>query len=75
MDRITYDCINYNISVFDLFIPPLDVLYKLCISSDKTKLVLISMARFLILLVLFYFLWAKKSVSSRPNSSLYFYLV
>ena len=63
MNRITYDCINYNISILHFFIPSLDVLYKLCISKDKTKLVLISIARFLILSVIFWVMWSRKWIT------------
>lgn len=67
MQRITYDCINYNFSVYDLFIPKIDVLYKLCISSDKTKMVLISIIRLIVLMGIFYFLYWMKWIAFDMN--------
>ena len=67
MERITYDCINYNISLYDLFIPRTDVLYKLCLSKDKTKLVMISIIRFITLLIIFYMLNSKGFITFDMN--------
>lgn len=67
MERITYDCINYNISLYDLVIPTTDVLYKLCLSKDKTKLVMISIIRFITLLIIFYVLNSKDFITFDMN--------
>ena len=67
MERITYDCINYNISLYDLFIPTTDVLYKLCLSKDKTKLVMISIIRFISLLIIFYIMNSKGFITFDIN--------
>jgi len=63
MDETTYDCIEYDISIFHLLIPSSHILYKLCLSTDKTKLVLISIVRFIILLYIFNYLRSKKIIS------------
>lgn len=77
MDETTYDCIEYDISIFHLIIPPSHILYKLCLSTDKTKLVLISIIRFIILLYLFNYLRSKKIITwdmNRTITTLFFYL-
>lgn len=40
-----YNCIEFNPTLIDLFLPSYKILYKFCLSTDKTKLFLISLCR------------------------------
>lgn len=51
------NCINYNLSILDLIIPPYTVLFKLCEPRDKSKLFVISFIRTCILFYLTIYLY------------------
>lgn len=51
-----YDCINYNPSFWDFLFPNKELLYKLCLSFDKTKLFLVSLVRITMYFILFIYL-------------------
>lgn len=51
-------CHNYDISIFDYIIPQFNIINKICISYDKTKLFLVAAIR-LALFVLAYFAFNK----------------
>lgn len=40
-----YNCVEFNPTLIDLFLPSYKIIYKFCLSTDKTKLFLISLAR------------------------------
>lgn len=48
------ECVNYNPSIFDIIIPSHHILFKLCVSYDKTKLVIFGVLR-----ILFWFMMLK----------------
>jgi len=50
------ECSDYNVSWSHLFIPPIQILFKLCNTYDKTNLFLVSLIRLGILSSLFYIL-------------------
>jgi hypothetical protein len=50
------DCINYYPSSYDLIILPYHILFTLCVSTDKTRLILVSIIRLFILLIIFNYL-------------------
>lgn len=74
----TNDCINYKPSIFDLIIPQHHVLFKLCISVDKTKLILISLIRLMIIIYSFNYLkshkWIEWNVNKTPQILFYILL-
>lgn len=47
------ECTKYIPSLYDLIIMPYHIIFKLCLSTDKTKLILMSMARIIVLLFVF----------------------
>lgn len=63
-----YDCIYYKPSFLDLFFPNIAVLYKLCLSEDKTKLFLISLTRIIIYLTLFLYLRSYEIIELNLNN-------
>lgn len=48
------DCISYNPSMIELFIPSPTIFYTLCVSTDKTSLFLTSLIRLIIFILLYY---------------------
>ncbi|ARF11199.1 hypothetical protein Klosneuvirus_1_56 [Klosneuvirus KNV1] len=40
-----YNCVDFNPTLIDLFLPSYKIIYKFCLSTDKTRLFLISLAR------------------------------
>jgi len=40
-----YNCVEFNPTLIDLFLPSYKIIYKFCLSTDKTKLFFISLAR------------------------------
>lgn len=53
-----YDCIKYKPSFINYFFPSGALLYKLCLSEDKTKLFLVSFIRLIIITIIFFVLRA-----------------
>lgn len=71
------DCINYNPSIFDFIILPYQILFKLCISVDKTKLIIVSLIRLILCIYLFNYLNSKKWIEWDINliPQIIFYLM
>lgn len=61
------DCISYNPMSYDSIVLPYHILFKLCLSSDKTKLVCMSVIRLIILLILFNFLFNRGIIELDAN--------
>lgn len=53
------DCIHYKPSMIDLIIPSYTIFFQLCISFDKTKLILVSLIRLIIFIYIFSYLMSK----------------
>lgn len=71
------DCISYNPTSYDIIILPYHILFKLCLSSDKTKLILMSAFRLIVLLWLFNYLESAKIIEFDVNKipQFTFYLI
>jgi len=72
------DCINYKPSIFDVIILPYHILTKLCISYDKTKLILVSMIRLAVLVYIFNLLKSYKIIefnSEKIPQTLFYVIV
>jgi ABC-type bacteriocin/lantibiotic exporter with double-glycine peptidase domain len=55
MDNNTIDCISYvQPSSLELFIPSNVIFSTLCVSTDKTNLFIVSVARLLVWIILYY---------------------
>lgn len=69
------ECVNYNPSIFDIIIPSHHILYKLCVSYDKTKLVIFGVLRtlfwFMMLKTFVYYELAKWNTSHSGQSLFY----
>jgi hypothetical protein len=48
------NCISYNPSTIEIFIPSPIIFYTLCVSTDKTSLFLISLIRLIIYVLIYY---------------------
>ena len=49
-------CTPYEFKFWDLILPPIELLYKICVIRDKSKLFLVSLIRFIIYYLLFEYL-------------------
>jgi hypothetical protein len=54
--RDTSNCISYEPSSFDLFLPSPIIFSKLCMSTDRTTLFIVSLTRMLFYTILYYVL-------------------
>jgi len=61
-------CFNYDYKIWHFIIPPTQTIYKLCISSDKTKLFLVTLMRFIIVLYLFDFFYTNNLIRFKTTS-------
>jgi|688.fasta_scaffold610127_2 hypothetical protein len=57
------DCVKYNPSFFDLFIPQYQILFNLCVSYDKTKLIIMSVIRLCLFIFILKFMNIKKIIT------------
>jgi len=63
-------CIEYDFSLLDLLIPSRHIIYKLCISRNKTTLFIVSTLRMLFWGCIFLFFYKKGIVEWNYNKSL-----
>lgn len=71
----TYNCINYNPNFIDIFLPSYKIIYKFCLSTDKTKLFLISLCRLCFWLLIFASLTNNNYISQEDNTIIFIVLL
>lgn len=70
----TYSCISYYPTFIDVFLPSYKIIYKFCISTDKTKLFLISVCRLCFWLIIFAGLINNNYISQENNTIIFLIL-
>lgn len=58
----TTDCINYKPALYDLLITPYHIFLKLCVSYDKTNLILVSIVRLIVIILIYVLLKGYKII-------------
>ena len=71
----TYNCINYNPNFIDIFLPSYKIIYKFCLSTDKTKLFLISLCRLSLWLIIVASLINNNYISQEDNTIIFIVLL
>lgn len=70
-----YNCINYYPTFIDLFVPSYQIIYKFCLSTDKTKLFLISLSRLCLWIMIFTGLIGSNNIGRDNNTIIFFILL
>lgn len=71
----TYNCIEYKPTFIDVFVPSYQIIYKLCLSTDKTKLFLMSLCRLIFWGIIFAFLVNGKYIGQDNDAIVYLILL
>lgn len=70
----TYNCVEFYPTFIDLFLPSYKIIYKFCLSTDKTRLFLISLARLCFWAIIMAALTNNSYIGQEDNTLIYIIL-